>query len=121
MLVLVSAVMPVALTTTTATAQVNLSAVNHGRFISAVKGQVLPTRNATTSSLNWSGYATAPGSGITGVNSTFKVPAVSAVPPGFAANWTGIGVNEATPSALAPNGQSFNVCAYKQSCATPAS
>jgi hypothetical protein len=28
-------------------------------------------------------------------------------------------VNEATPSALASDGQSFNVCAYAQSCATP--
>jgi Peptidase A4 family len=29
------------------------------------------------------------------------------------------GVNEATPSALASDGQSFNDCAYAQSCATP--
>jgi hypothetical protein len=28
-------------------------------------------------------------------------------------------VNEATPSSLAADGQSFNVCAYAQSCATP--
>jgi hypothetical protein len=28
-------------------------------------------------------------------------------------------VNEATPSALASDGQSFNVCAYAQSCAAP--
>jgi hypothetical protein len=28
-------------------------------------------------------------------------------------------INEATPSALAPNGQSFNDCAYAQSCAAP--
>jgi hypothetical protein len=28
-------------------------------------------------------------------------------------------VNEATPSALAADGQSFNDCAYAQSCATP--
>ena len=64
---------------------------SHGRLIPAVQGAVLPTRNDTTSSLNWSGYATAPGSGITGVKSTFTVPTVGAVPPGFAANWTGIG------------------------------
>ena len=63
----------------------------HGRFLPTVKGSVLPTRNATTSSLNWSGYATAPGSGVTGVKSTFTVPAVSVAPPGFAANWAGIG------------------------------
>lgn len=64
---------------------------HHGRFIPATRGAHLPTRNDTTSSLNWSGYATAPGSGITGVKSTFTVPTVGAVPPGFAANWTGIG------------------------------
>ena len=28
-------------------------------------------------------------------------------------------VNEATPSALASDGQSFNVCAYAQTCAAP--
>jgi Peptidase A4 family len=28
-------------------------------------------------------------------------------------------INEATPSALAPDGQTFNVCAYAQTCATP--
>ena len=64
---------------------------HHGRFLPAVPGAALPKHNATTSSLNWSGYATAPGSGITGVNSTFTVPSVGAVPPGFAANWAGIG------------------------------
>ena len=63
----------------------------HGRLVPAVKRAVLPTRNAATSSLNWSGYATAPGSGVTGVTSTFTVPAVNPLPPGFAANWAGIG------------------------------
>lgn len=63
----------------------------HGRLVPAVHGAVLPTRDATTSSLNWSGYATVPGSGITGVASTFTVPTVNPAPPGFAANWTGIG------------------------------
>ena len=29
------------------------------------------------------------------------------------------GVNEATTSGLAPDGQSFDVCVYAQSCATP--
>jgi hypothetical protein len=67
------------------------AAANHGRFIPAVRGHALPSRNDTTSSLNWSGYATDPGSGITAVKSTFTVPSVGAVPPGFAANWTGIG------------------------------
>ena len=62
---------------------------HHGRLIPAVRG-VLPTRNDTTSSLNWSGYATT-GSGITAVTSTFTVPTAGLVPPGFAANWAGIG------------------------------
>jgi hypothetical protein len=63
----------------------------HGQLVPAVKGEVLPTRNATVDSLNWAGYATAPGSGVTGVKSTFTVPGVTPAPPGFAANWTGIG------------------------------
>jgi hypothetical protein len=54
------------------------------------KGQ-LPQHGGTAYSLNWSGYAVTPGSGITGVNSTFVVPAAGLVPPGFAATWTGIG------------------------------
>jgi hypothetical protein len=62
----------------------------HGRFIPATHSAKLPTRNDTTSSLNWSGYATT-GSGIKGVVSTFKVPTAGLVPPGFAANWAGIG------------------------------
>jgi hypothetical protein len=70
-------------------ASAHVAQPNHERFLPAVKG-ALPTRNATTSSLNWSGYATS-GSGITAVNSTFTVPSVSPVPPGFAANWAGIG------------------------------
>ena len=67
------------------------AASSHGRLIPAHVGQVLPTKNADTTSLNWSGYATDPGSGVTGVASTFTVPSVNPVPPGFAANWTGIG------------------------------
>jgi hypothetical protein len=63
----------------------------HGRFIPAHKGQLLPKKNADTASLNWSGYATVPDHGITGVNSTFTVPSVNPVPPGFSANWAGIG------------------------------
>jgi len=63
---------------------------NHGRLIPTVKGAHLPTKNDTTSSLNWSGYATT-GTGITAVNSTFTVPTAGLVPPGFAANWAGIG------------------------------
>jgi hypothetical protein len=53
--------------------------------------EVLPTHGGTASSLNWSGYAVTPGSGITGVTSTFTVPTAGLVPPGFTATWTGIG------------------------------
>jgi hypothetical protein len=62
-----------------------------GALIPAHKGQVLPLHGGTTSSLNWSGYAVTPGSGITAVSSTFTVPAAGLVPPGFAATWAGIG------------------------------
>ncbi len=62
-----------------------------GVLIPAHKGQKLPLHGGTTSSLNWSGYAVTPGSGITAVNSTFKVPSAGLDPPGFAATWAGIG------------------------------
>ena len=62
-----------------------------GVLIPAHKGQVLPLHGGTTSSLNWSGYAVTPGSGITAVSSTFTVPSAGLAPPGFAATWTGIG------------------------------
>jgi hypothetical protein len=91
-LILVTAVVPTALAVLASTGQAGTLAASaaHGRFVPAAQGQLLPTRNATTSSLNWSGYATS-GSGITAVKSTFTVPAVSPAPPGFAANWAGIG------------------------------
>ncbi len=54
-------------------------------------GKVLPTSGGTAYSLNWSGYAVTPGSGITAVKSVFVVPTASPVPAGFAATWTGIG------------------------------
>jgi hypothetical protein len=82
--------MAVAATTAGASTRVVRQA-GHGLFRPAAKGQVLPTRNDTTSSLNWSGYATVPDSGITGVASTFTVPSAAALPPGFSANWAGIG------------------------------
>jgi hypothetical protein len=52
---------------------------------------LLPTRSATVSSLNWSGYADAPGGGVTSVTGNWIVPAAGLLPPGFAASWTGIG------------------------------
>lgn len=62
-----------------------------GKLIPAHKGQVLPTHGGTAYSLNWSGYAVTPGSGITAVSSTYTVPSAGLDPPGFAATWTGIG------------------------------
>jgi hypothetical protein len=62
-----------------------------GVLIPAHKGQVLPLHGGTTSSLNWSGYAVTPGSGVTAVSSTFTVPTAGLDPPGFAATWAGIG------------------------------
>ncbi len=60
-----------------------------GPLIPAQKGQI-PSRGGAVDSLNWSGYAVTP-KGVTSVSSTFVVPTAGAVPPGFAATWTGIG------------------------------
>jgi hypothetical protein len=59
-------------------------------FVPAHPNQVLPLHNADTSSLNWAGYAVT-GSNITRVTSTYSVPKTKLAPPGFTANWTGIG------------------------------
>jgi hypothetical protein len=67
------------------------SGVVQGRLVKTSAGEVLPTRGGTATSLNWSGYAVTPGSGITGVSSTFTVPSAGLVPPGFSATWAGIG------------------------------
>lgn len=61
-----------------------------GTLIPAHPGQVLPTRNSSVTSLNWSGYAVVQ-SNISSVHSTFTVPAVDDTTPGFAATWAGIG------------------------------
>ncbi len=55
--------------------------------------QVLPTANATVSSLNWSGYATVAAAGhpITAVSTRYIVPTVSLTPFGFSSTWAGIG------------------------------
>ena len=75
-----------------ATASVATAAASPtGALIPAHKGQVLPLHGGTTSSLNWSGYAVTPGSGISAVSSSFTVPSAGLAPPGFAATWTGIG------------------------------
>jgi hypothetical protein len=54
---------------------------------------LLPTHKATVTSLNWSGYAVLPGLGhpVTAVTSSFVVPSVGVLPPGFSGIWTGIG------------------------------
>jgi len=62
-----------------------------GVLIPAQRGELLPTHGGTADSLNWSGYAVTPGSGVTAVSSTFTVPSAGLVPPGFAATWAGIG------------------------------
>jgi hypothetical protein len=60
-------------------------------LVPAHPGQLLPARGGTVDSLNWSGYAVTPGSGVTAVSSSFTVPTAGLIPPGFAATWTGIG------------------------------
>jgi Peptidase A4 family len=62
-----------------------------GVLIPAHKGEKLPLHGGTADSLNWSGYAVTPGSGVTAVKSTFTVPVAGLDPPGFAATWAGIG------------------------------
>ena len=64
-----------------------------GTLIPADPHQILPTRNADVSSLNWSGYAAiAPaGSKITDVTQNWTVPTVKNVPAGFSSTWAGIG------------------------------
>lgn len=58
-----------------------LSGVNH----------LVSVDGSTADSLNWAGYAVVPGSGVTAVTGTFKVPTAGEVPPGFSASWAGIG------------------------------
>jgi hypothetical protein len=62
-------------------------------MIPANRKQVLPLRNRTVRSVNWSGYAvTSKRHLITAVSGTFVVPKVGSPPPhGFAATWAGIG------------------------------
>jgi hypothetical protein len=62
-----------------------------GVLVPTNRGAALPLHGGTVNSLNWSGYAVTPGSGVTAVSSTFTVPSAGLVPPGFAATWTGIG------------------------------
>jgi hypothetical protein len=66
---------------------------------------VLPTGAVQQTSLNWSGYAYNPGSGITAVTSTYVVPAVQSAAPGFSAAWTGIGGDGTSDLIQAGTGQ----------------
>lgn len=81
-----------------------------GVLVPAHKGEVLPRHGGTADSLNWSGYAVTPGSGVSAASSTFTVPSAGLVPPGFAATWTGIGgyntsdlIQAGTAEQSAPN------------------
>src|SRR5437764_7105126 len=75
------------------TAAATIAGAGHGVLVPAHAGQALPTRNADTTSLNWSGYAVVgqPGHPITAVTQSWIVPSVSPVPPGFSSTWAGIG------------------------------
>lgn len=75
------------------TAPCGLADSASGALIPARPGQVLPVRNADTSSLNWSGYAVVaqPGHPITAVTQNWIVPSVATVPAGFSSTWAGIG------------------------------
>jgi hypothetical protein len=74
-------------------AAATMAAPGHGVLIPAHTGQVLPVKNADTSSLNWSGYAVVGQAGhpITAVTQNWVVPTVSNVPAGFSSTWAGIG------------------------------
>jgi len=69
------------------------AATGHGALVPAQIGQILPTQNADTSSLNWSGYAVVGQAGhpITKVTQNWIVPSVSTLPAGFSSTWAGIG------------------------------
>jgi len=64
-----------------------------GVMLPARPGRVLPRSNASTDSLNWSGYVDLPTGThkVTNVTSTWVVPSVNGTTPGFGATWTGIG------------------------------
>ncbi|HET6963912.1 MAG TPA: G1 family glutamic endopeptidase, partial [Acidimicrobiales bacterium] len=67
--------------------------------------RALPLHGGTVDSVNWAGYAVTPGSGVTAVKSTFTVPGVGALPPGFSATWAGIGGYSTSDLILAGVGE----------------
>ena len=82
-----------------------LAAAHRGLLIPTGPRVVLPTGAVQQTSLNWSGYAYNPGSGITAVTSTYVVPAVQSAAPGFSAAWTGIGGDGSSDLIQAGTGQ----------------
>jgi hypothetical protein len=72
-------------------AQVPAHRSGSGGVFQPVAGESVPVHGGTVSSLNWSGYAVDPGSGVTAVAGSFVVPSASLLPPGFTATWAGIG------------------------------
>lgn len=80
-------------------------AAHRGVLIPSGPRVVLPSGAAQQTSLNWSGYAFNPGSGITAVTSTYVVPAVQSAAPGFSAAWTGIGGDGTSDLIQAGTGQ----------------
>lgn len=68
-----------------------LAARTSGGVLQPTAGETVPVRGGTMDSLNWSGYAVTPAAKVTSVWSTFTVPTVGLVPPGFGAMWAGIG------------------------------
>ncbi len=79
--------------------------VTHSGILIPKSGTTLPRHGGTAHSLNWSGYATTPGGGVTAVNSQFVVPRAGLFPTGFAANWTGIGGYSSTDLIQAGTGE----------------
>jgi hypothetical protein len=110
-LLLLTGLVPACLVATAAGASTH--ADSHGRLI-PVNGQTLPRQNADVASLNWSGYASVPDHGITGVNSTFTVPSAGALPPGFSANWTGIGGYDTSDLIQAGTAENSNNLLFDQ-------
>ena len=80
-----------------------------GRLVPAHPGELLPHTNATVGTLNWAGYAVTPpaGQAVTAVRTTFVVPTVTDVVPGFAATWAGIGGYSSSDLIQAGVGEQF--------------
>jgi hypothetical protein len=62
-----------------------LAPTNHG------PAKALDLHSGSFDSVNWAGYAIAPGGDVTAVDSTWTVPSAGMVSPGFSTTWAGIG------------------------------